>query len=420
MIVLASFEDGLLTHVGDGRKGASAGTGLVRLNMMSLEDLERPISFDTVTDAVSPKFRARLRQIVEVGGLLPPKTMSAVVEALSGLDPDLGRRLERLSASRARLIATLSPTERENLALQKETLSTALQIAGVDTRQVLDWNPATVARTSFLDGLQGAVAREDVMLHADLTSLPGFNAIREVPHIAARVFAAADDPNVRVTVIMANRLPLEQQTGADLIYFNETYRAFVLVQYKALEKNNGGDLEFRWTDSDQFTAEMQRMDALLDELAKIEPDADPDGFRFSHNPFFLKFCSRIVFNPDDKGMFPGLYLPQGLWKALAASERLKGPRGGNLLTYDNVGRKLNLTEFTNLVAGAWVGTTITQSASLDAVIRSVLESGRTVTFAVKRSPPPTPAPVTEPLPIIDAGETLDPAEVLVEILNEGD
>jgi len=37
-------------------------------------------------------------------------------------------------------------------------------------------------------------------------------------------------------VIMANRLPLEEQTGADLIYFNEAYSAFVLVQYKAMEK----------------------------------------------------------------------------------------------------------------------------------------------------------------------------------------
>ena len=117
-------------------------------------------------------------------------------------------------------------------------------------------------------------------------------------------------------------------------------------------------------------------------------------------------------------MFPGMYLPQGLWKALAASERLKGPRGGNLPTYVNVGRRLNLTEFTNLVADAWVGTTITQSASLDAVIRSVLESGRTVTFAVKRGPPPAPTRVIEPLPIFDDGETLDPAEVLVELLNE--
>lgn len=59
-----------------------------------------------------------------------------------------------------------------------------------------------------------------------------------------------------------------------------------------------------------------------------------------------------------------MYLPHGFWKALAASQRLKGPRGGNILTYTNVGRKLSGSEFITLVAGSWVGTTIGQSASL--------------------------------------------------------
>ena len=36
------------------------------------------------------------------------------------------------------------------------------------------------------------------------------------------------------------------------------------------------------------------------------------------------------------------------------------------------------------VANSWVGTTIGQSAALEGVIRSVLEIGKTVTFAVKR------------------------------------
>jgi hypothetical protein len=175
--------------------------------------------------------------------------------------------------------------------------------------------------------------------------------------------------------------------------------------------------EFRWTDGDQFSSEIERMDELLEVLSKIEPDADPDGFRFSSNPFFLKFCSRIVFNPDDRGMFPGMYLPHGLWKALAASTRLKGRSGGNVLAYKNVGRRLNWPEFSTLVAGSWVGTTITQSASLEAMIRSVLESGRTVTFAVKRSPRPEPVPVAELMPELDEGEALTPEEALVRITN---
>ncbi|MER8646706.1 hypothetical protein [Mesorhizobium sp. M1252] len=348
---------------------------------------------------------------------MPPKTLKAVVDALSQMDSVLGTKLSRMSASRAQLIAELGERERENLALQKETLSAALEIAGVGTHDVLGWNPvATSERTSFLEGLPGAQVREDVMLHADLMSLPGFAAIQDAPHIASRTFQSETNSSVRVTIVMANRLPLEQQTGADLIYFNEKYRSFVMVQYKALEKGKE-ELEFRWLDGDQFSGEMERMDHLLDEISQIEADMNPDGFRFSSNPFFLKFCSRIVFNPDDRGMFPGMYLPHGLWKALAASERLKGPRGGNLLTYSNVGRRLSGTEFVTLVAGSWVGTTITQSAALEAMIRSVIESGRTVTFAVKRSPPEDPVPVPDILPVLDEGKEITPEQVLVRVSN---
>ena len=80
----------------------------------------------------------------------------------------------------------------------------------------------------------------------------------------------------------------------------------------------------------------------------------------------------------------GIYVPLDLWKYLAASGRLKGPRGGNVLSYENVGRRLNNSEFVTLVANSWVGTTIGQSVALESVIRAVLESGKTVTFAIKR------------------------------------
>src|SRR5262245_59276638 len=134
--------------------------------------------------------------------------------------------------------------------------------------------------------------------------------------------------------------------------------------------------------------EIVRMDALLEELAKCPADTEPDGFRLCSNPFFLKFCSRMDFNPDHKGLISGIYLPLDLWKGLNAAGRLTGPSGGKVLSYENVGRRLTHTDFVTLVANSWVGTTIPQSVVLEQVIRSVLESGKTVTFAVKRSPPP--------------------------------
>src|ERR1700722_18661071 len=118
-----------------------------------------------------------------------------------------------------------------------------------------------------------------------------------------------------LTVIMANRLPLEQQTGAGLVYFNEAYAHlswFNTRQWRRakIRPNFVGD---------QFVQEVARMDALLAELNKIQSGADPDGYRFPDNPFFLKFCPRVVFNPDDKGLFKGIYLPLALWKRADAA-----------------------------------------------------------------------------------------------------
>jgi hypothetical protein len=382
LIVLASFEDGIITHIADGRKGVSAGTGLVRLNMTSVETLSRPIAFLELLELVPKKIRPYLERVLSRGGKLPPKTLGAVVDALIGLDPGLSTRLARFSDERAQVVANFASSERDNLAVQKESLAIALEIAGLDRDELLQWYPAPAPR-SFLEGLPSARVREDAMLLADFSSVPGFQAITETTHYAAKTFENEQNPRIRLTVIMANRLPLEEQTGADLIYYNENYRCFAMVQYKAMEKGDNGP-EFRWQDGDQLAQEIARMDDILSELEKIDLDIAPESFRFSSNPFFLKFCPRIIFDPDDKGLFKGIYLPLGLWKGLTTADKLKGPKGGNLLTYHNVGRYLTNSEFVALLAKSWIGTTVKQSVVLEKIIRNVLATGKTVVLAIER------------------------------------
>jgi hypothetical protein len=388
LVVFAAFEDNVITHVADGRKGTSGGTGLVRLNLEDLRALTHPVSFESLIASIPGKFRGPLRRRLDDGGVLPQKTLGAVVDALTQLDPTLAAGLTRFSARRVHALARLTSAQRGNLAVQKETLSMALEIAGLPKEEALAWSPPDATPRSFLDGMPQIRAREDAMLLADFDNIPGFKAITSATHYAAKTFEDDhENRSIKLTVIMANRLPLEEQTGADLIYFNETYRAFVMVQYKAMEERGDDGPEFRWQDGDQLSEELTRMDALLDALSKVPFDNDPDGYRLNNNPFFLKFCSRMVFNPDDQGLFPGLYLPLDLWTSLNASGRLKGPRAGNRLSYANVGRRLSNTQFAGLVANSWVGTTIGQSTVLERVIREVLATGKTVTFAVNQHVP---------------------------------
>jgi hypothetical protein len=386
LVVFASFEEGKITHIADGKRGVSAGTGLARLNLRDLKALGRPLAFDELQGGIPTRLQAHLERVLTGGGILPPKTLAAFVDRILELDASVGGRLARYSERRREALGRLRPRESENLAFQKETLGIALEISGLSKDELLAWQPSESSQRSFLDGLPGAQVREDAMLLADFSTVPGFEAIDEVTHYGSKVFEKAENPAVRLTVIMANRLPLEQQTGADLIYFNEAYRSFVMVQYKAMERRDSR-AEFRWQAGDQFVQEIERMDALLAELNKIQSGNDPDGYRFSDNPFFIKFCPRVVLNPDDMGLFKGIYLPLDLWKRAEAAGRLKGSKGGNVLTFDNVGRRINNSEFVGLVSGSWVGTSIEQSAILRTLIREVLASGKTVTFAIKHAIP---------------------------------
>lgn len=386
LVVFASFKDDHITHIAEGKRGIRAGTGLVRLNLYDLKPLSRPIEFDELLRSVGTQTHHHLRRVLFGGGILPQKTLEAFVARLIDLDETVADRLARYTENWREAVNRLSPRTKSNLAFQKETLGLALEIGGISRDELFTWRPVEGPQQSFLSGLPGAQIREDTMIFNDFSTLPGFDAIGEATHYGAKVFEDPDNPSTRMTVVMANRLPLEQQTGADLIYFNEAYRCFVMVQYKAMANGNNGP-EFRWQADDQFVRELERMDTLISELKKIPSGNDPDGFRFSNNPFFLKFCPRVLFNPDDKGLFKGIYLPLDLWKRLEVSGKLKGSKGGNVLTFRNVGRWINNSEFIRLVAGSWVGTSIEQSVALGSMIRKILVSGKTVTFAVKHAIP---------------------------------
>lgn len=371
-----------VTHIALGRRGNGAGTGLRRLNFDKTEKLPAPLAIHRILKLLPKRNKASVEKRFVSGGLLTDKGFAAVVEAVRRLAPQASSILERYSKERIERVGRLSLKARESLAYQKEAVLTALFIADINRDPVQEWSPPDGTPVSFLDGLPTARLREDPMVVHDLMHLPGFDILKTYPYSAA-VFESDSE---RLTVILANRLPLEEQTGTDLIYFNETFQSFVMVQYKAMEREDDehgvGHAVFRLP-STQLTEEIKRMDMLLAQLKACTANSAHDGFRLTENPFFLKLCPRLVFNPDNIGLVPGMYLPLDYWKLLELHSGIKGPRGGRRVTYENVGRHFDNSAFTTVVAKAWVGTTPSQSAVLKEAIRQTLETGKAVAIAVK-------------------------------------
>lgn len=373
-----------ITHIARGRRGMNAGTGQSRLNINDIMSLATRLSVMDIIEGVPKRNRKLVEDRFLNGGLLTPRAFEKVIDLITRLAPETNPLLERFLKSTQQRISELSSEVRSTLAYQKESVATALSIAGMDLRALSDWTLDTeAAPKSFLEGLPQVRLREDPMIIHDMMHVPGYESLKNIKVASGAVFEDGDN---RLTVILANRLSLEEQIGCDLIYYNETFNAFIMVQYKAMEPDDKEGAIFRFPEA-KLTEEIERMDTFLAELAKAKPSNASNNFRLNSDPFFLKFCPRIQFDPDSTGLTKGICIPLSYWKRLEEDDNLKGPKGGRRLAYSNVGRYFDNTSFAAMIKGAWVGTTITQSQLLENWIKGVISSGRSLTFAVKTDKP---------------------------------
>lgn len=385
VIVFVSLVEGAITHVAEGRRGTPAATGSVRLHLRGLAELTRPLGFGEFVDPLAPRLRGHLQRALREGGTLPPATGEALVDHMIEADEVVREHL-LLRQEDAERFRDFRSSAIQNLGFQKDAVNVALRSAGIETHDLLDWHLVGHShRRFFLEGLWEARALEDDMVQRDFSNLPDFRRLVTKKPAAVAHFTGKRNPSNRMTIIMASDRPLERQTGVDLIYLNERYRSFTMVQYKAMERE-GGKYRFRWQDGGQLDREIQRMKAVWSDIKDEADDDDPHAFRFSRNPFFLKFCRREPFRPDTSGMSKGLYLPLPLWERLYRSGRLTGPRGGNVLTYGQAGRWLSNTEFINLLVRSWVGTSADQTSILESFIERLIADGKAIVCATKHAP----------------------------------
>ena len=374
----------LVKYLAVGHRGYGGGTGLTQLELTSVETVGIPFPVNKLKDRLIRRFENLAAEAFHSGGLLTLKTSHAVLEALVAEYSQAKGVIEIAINCRPNPISDLNSEQRFGFQQQQDAVLMSLQFAGLDRKEFLhaDFN-LSAAPKSYLEGLPQSYFREDAMLISDHQTFPGFAAIKKYVQNGVRF----TDGKVCLSVLLVNREPLEELTGADLIYYNETFKSFVMVQYKAMEKEDNDEV-FRLP-NEGLDKEVEKMKRFFKELSVEEnkPSNTPGSFRFDQNPFFLKFCPRIVRQPDDIELIPGLYFPLEYWNRLRSSPDLDGPKGGKVLRFDNAGRYLNNTEFTTFVSKAWVGTSIDQSAILENIIRTTLENGRPITIAqVKQLP----------------------------------
>jgi len=83
LLCLTGFASHSVTHLGLARRSTRAGTGLRKLVLFDVVPLTAPIPREAIARRTAPKMRHRVERHLQRGGLLPPATGDAIVDAIS-------------------------------------------------------------------------------------------------------------------------------------------------------------------------------------------------------------------------------------------------------------------------------------------------------------------------------------------------
>lgn len=346
------------------------------VKLIGLWWVPQPIEVKAILKAMPNFHKARVRLAMQSrqGGELTEGAARKVDSFIEGhLGPDFWENVE--IPSEGQLRAATSPEVTQETI---DAVTTALAFTGMSARQKLTTEFGS--EDPGLETIEKRLAKEFTpteasLIEADLRHFPDMHA-RQRNH---GVFSFTDGER-RLTVWNVNTHKVETAIGVDLVYYNATYRSYVVVQYK------------RSGDGDVLAPLDERLDSQLDRMMRLEElapdpsisaaaDTAPEEYRLG-GCAFVKFVNARENATVLNQILIGSYAPARLLVKLRDSGQLKGDRGGKSITKKNVGRRLlDSMIFPRLVAEGWVGT-VGVAPGLKSLIDAAAEENRRVVLAV--------------------------------------
>lgn len=265
------------------------------------------------------------------------------------------------------------PQPESNERLQLNALSMALRAFGLPAdAPAATMNLARGSKT----GLTRLNVHEDGVIEHDARVVPGYDFVAS--HVRGQ--ATFRKGLQTLEVYTANRRKLEEAFGVDLIYLNLFHRSAVLVQYKMLEPQGGGDEPRDWV-----YREDRHLQKQLKTMRLFRPShGTTDGFRLSREAFYFKFVRR-----HESETPTNVLLPLGHFEEILQDKTFRTARGNVRVGYKDLdGRYMRQTAFIDLLHAGYIGSDASTAAHLRELIENVLSGDEALVVAVQRTTHP--------------------------------
>ncbi len=269
--------------------------------------------------------------------------------------------------------ALISPTTGSiNRSVQRDAVSLALKAFGLSSAAPADQLQIEEKRDSVLEETH---IREDLVIAHDARTIPGFSLSNS--YLTGR--AMFRKGGEMLEVITANRSPLEEVLGVDLIYLNAIKQNLVMIQYKMLEpEESGSATNWIYRPDQQLENQMKKM-----KLFNRSHSPQPFEFRLNSQVCYLRFVKRRV----GLGKSP-ITIPIDHYENLRMDPASKGPRGAFRISYESLeGRYLRQEGFLDLLRSGYIGAYAQTTEDLTTIVNETLTGNRALIQAIHSSVP---------------------------------
>ncbi|RTL53481.1 MAG: hypothetical protein EKK46_09030 [Rhodocyclaceae bacterium] len=361
--------------------------GLIR-SIQSTATLDSRVVFDLIQPIHPGTLKALLAGISATSLRSGAKKLALGTASFQPVSEKLGAQLiELITAAPTnapvlqRILAEVGrPKHYENArALQEDAVNLALKVFGA----------ANGAMSVALPGAQTAIGtirlQEDAIIEHDARWIPGWR-LASSDLTGKAVFTRHDE---QLEVFTANKRPLEELFGVDLIYLNRARGALVMIQYKMMESERRKghtirteEFEFEQSGEHEWTVPINaQFQDELNRMERFDKDLDPGGpYRLNPGAFFFKLVRRHAATNS-----AGIILSLGHLNQLITEGAASGPRGGLRISYKSLGgHYLRSDPLVELVRSGYIGTRGATTDHLEELIDAALTGGRAVVAAIQR------------------------------------
>lgn len=368
-LILTPFDDDnhIITHIGI-VQNSSQSTSIDQINVLyNCKKIPENIPADTLLKKLG-KYATTVSETINQGrgGPLSDAISKRVFNALK---PQIDKSYWPNESGSPSWMTDSKETD--NAANFANALGTAFSISDMDPERI---RPLVENINSPLQDILPS-ATEPSLIDNDLRNFPSLEGTPVDYHI----YRFTDGESI-LDIMNVNATSIESATGVDLIYYNANYEAYTLVQYKRMEKSGGSRIS---TIDARLPGQLNKMEAI-DNLSK-DSEKTPTTYRLGKMSTFTKFAYFKKEPVSASDLTRGIYLPSEYIQRLYKEGELKGPKGGETVTFENIHRWISNDLFATLVRNGWVGSQEITHADITQFVREKTRIGHTSVIAAHRS-----------------------------------